>query len=129
MTLHERLRQAIELLPPEVAVTLPVPLVRELLGSVAHSERVPDNERDLTVAEVAVRLRRPRSTVRAWLKAGRFEGAYKLSPRDWRVPVAAVTAFVDKRRPEPESEPALVRRRAKRANSDDAADLSAWRAR
>lgn len=128
--MHERLRQAIELLPPEAAVSLPVPLVRELLDSVASSEPVPsDDSHDLTVAEVSVRLRRPRSTVRAWVKRGEFgPKVYKFSERDWRIPVASVVAFVQARQPAvpSPSEGLPVRRRTHRAAGDDI-DLGAWR--
>src|SRR3989442_14371586 len=98
MTLQERLRQAIDLLPPEAALSLPVSLVRELLDSVSCPEPVSgDDCHDLTGAELAARLARPRSTVRAWVKAGRFIGAYKLSPRDWRVPETGLSAFFESR--------------------------------
>ncbi len=128
MNLHERLRQAIELLPPDAAVSLPVPLMRELLDSVACSESVTDDDgHDLTVAEVAARLHRPRSTVRSWVKAGRFAGTYKLSERDWRVPSASVAAFVEARRPAvtSPSTDSPVRRRPHRTAGR--ADLAAWR--
>jgi hypothetical protein len=129
VTLHERLRQAIELLPPEAALSLPVRVMRELLDSAAHSNPSPgDDGHDLTVAEVAARLARPCSTVRAWVAAGRFAGSYKLSERDWRVPVASLVAFLDGRQPAAPtaSDGPHVRRRTHRAAGGDV-DLSAWR--
>ena len=52
---------------------------------------------DLTVADLCAHFQRSASTVRGWLEAGRFPGAYKLpgSPKHsaWRIPPAALTAF------------------------------------
>jgi hypothetical protein len=48
---------------------------------------------DLTVPQLAARFGRQPVTVRAWLTAGRFAGAYRLNGRDWRVPMSAVTVF------------------------------------
>jgi len=49
---------------------------------------------DLTVADVARRSRRSRSTILGWLAAGRIPGAYKMRHLGWRVPPAALAAFV-----------------------------------
>jgi excisionase family DNA binding protein len=50
-------------------------------------------ERLLTVAEVAVRLRIDPHTVRTWLRAGRLVG---LKPgHDWRIRPSALEAFLE----------------------------------
>lgn len=49
---------------------------------------IPD-ETDLTVAEVAARLRVRPNAVRALIKAGRL-AAYQTPGREWRVPLAAL---------------------------------------
>jgi excisionase family DNA binding protein len=67
---------------------------------------------DFTAAELAAHFNRSVSTVRDWCEHGRFEGAYKLNGRDWRIPRAAVDAF-------------LAEQRGER----NVAQLGAWRAR
>jgi excisionase family DNA binding protein len=111
MTDLEQLRQAVTLLPAGASVTL----TREtLLGALGASADVCNPVAgDLTVAELAAQFHRSPSTVRAWLEAGRFPGAYKLRDRDWRVPRAAITAFVEQQRAP--------------AHRAGAADLGAWR--
>lgn len=99
-------------LPDGAALTLPKAVLLEALGSGASAAATPPA--DLTVAEFAARFHRSPSTIRGWLGAGRVPGAYKLSGRDWRVPPAAVEAF-------------LARERAR--YEAPAADLGAWRAR
>lgn len=125
MTLRERLERAVEL---GVTVALSPGELRELLDAAAVlvADAIPT--RDLTITEVSARLARPCSTVRAWVAAGRFAGSYKLSERDWRVPVASVTAFVEARRPavpSPNDGPPVRHRRHRAAGG--AVDLSAWR--
>jgi excisionase family DNA binding protein len=66
-------------------------------GSQAAQEATPV---DFTVAELAARFHRSRSTVRDWCEHGRFDGAYKLNRRDWRIPRAAVDAFLADQRGE-----------------------------
>ncbi len=97
----------------------------------------------LTVGELAVHLRRSASTVRGWLEAGLFPGAYhlpasgKLSKRGrpkvgaWRVPAAAVEVFSAAQREVPTIPPrpitARVTTRGARIHDDTSADLGAWR--
>lgn len=50
---------------------------------------------DLTLADVAGETRRAISTCRTWCNSGRLKGAYRLNNRDWRVPRAALRAFLD----------------------------------
>ena len=56
---------------------------------------------DLTVAEVAARMHRDASTVRAWAKAGRFPGSYKLNKKDYRIPLAGLLTFESAQRVTP----------------------------
>jgi excisionase family DNA binding protein len=82
---------------------------------------LPAARADLTVAELATRFHRSASTVRDWCEHGRFEGAYKLNGRDWRIPLAALDAFLAAQRGEKDTSPlgawravrgaALLRRR------------------
>ena len=111
MTALERLRQVAELLPTGTSVTFTREVLLEALGG------TPDISAavlagDLTVAEVAAHFHRSPSTVRGWLEAGRFTGAYKLNGRDWRVARAAVDAFEAQQ---------------KGQRSPTETDLSAWR--
>jgi excisionase family DNA binding protein len=69
---------------------------------------------DFTVAELATRFHRSASTVRDWCEHARFEGAYKLNGRDWRIPLAALDAFLAEQRAEKQEK--------------HASPLGAWRA-
>lgn len=122
----------VALTPEEVRELLDADAVLVAKGISTHSWTGP--EHDLTVTALAARLGRPVSTIRAWVKAGRFgPTVYKLSERDWRVPVAAVDAFVKARQPvgpglESTLEPSSpVKRRRRRGGEGEAVDLSAWR--
>ncbi len=90
--LLKRLRAAAQMLPPGATIGLPVEIIREALGAAA----VEGATADLSVAQLAERFGRSRSTVRGWLEAGRFPGAYKLRSRDWRIPPTAIAAFREK---------------------------------
>jgi hypothetical protein len=97
MNLANRLRELAERLPPGTALTL----TREGLLALAADDVAPDAPQvDLTVAELAARFHRAASTVRQWCERGRFEGAYKLNGRDWRVPLVALDGFLAKQRGE-----------------------------
>ena len=75
--------------------------------------------RDLTLPEVAERVRRSVSCVRGWCAAGELV-AYKLRGREWRVRSDDLRAFLDAQR-QPKQEP-------KKSRAPDApADLGAWR--
>jgi excisionase family DNA binding protein len=51
---------------------------------------------DLTVREVAARLKVHPETVRVWLRQGVFPNAYQLPRRaDWRIPRADVHSIVE----------------------------------
>jgi hypothetical protein len=96
----EQLRELAERLPDGAALTLPkVALLEALAGGSLHTsaESVPPPG-DRTVQELVVQFHRKPSTIRGWLEAGRFPGAYKLRDRDWRVPTAALEAFLAQER-------------------------------
>lgn len=111
--LLDRLRRAAELLPAGASITVSRECLLEALGSADVCSEAPAG--DLTVAELASQFQRKPSTVRAWLEAGRFPGAYKLRGRDWRVPPAAVQAFRE------------AEQGGRRRGAPAAADLGAWR--
>ena len=97
MTPLERLRQAAELLPAGASVIVSREALIDALGSTVVVTSAPPAG-DLTVAELSERFRRSPSTIRGWLEADGFPGAYKLNRRDWRVPLAAVEAFENQQR-------------------------------
>jgi len=68
-----------------------------VVASPVETLAAPD---EFTVGEVARRFHRSASTVRGWCEHGRFEGAYKLNGRDWRIPATAVDAFLAEQRGE-----------------------------
>jgi excisionase family DNA binding protein len=111
MSVADRLRDLAERLPPGASLTL----TREGLLELAAVDGSPANQAaeraESTVCELAIRFHRSASTVRDWCEHGRFEGAYKLNGRDWRIPETAVDAFL------------AQQRRASRV-----AQLDAWRA-
>ena len=105
-----QLRELAERLPDGAALTLPRAALLEALAGVAVGEPI-GAPAELTVAELADRFHRSPSTVRGWIEADRFPGAFKLNGRDWRVPMAAVEAFVAQ----------------SRTRAHPGADLGAWR--
>ena len=110
----DRLRELAERLPPGGSLTL----TRDALLDLAAAESGDRSDHanappELTVPELAGRFHRSPSTIRDWCEQGRFEGAFKLNGRDWRIPKAAVDAFLARQRRQPQE--SLVR-------------LSAWRA-
>lgn len=93
MTLSDRIRQLMAALPSDRSA---VTLTRADLASMmeaAGSDAPTATTRDLTVEEVAKEVRRAPSTVRGWLIAGELQG-YKLNRRDWRIPRAALRAYL-----------------------------------
>src|SRR3989442_14136397 len=112
MSLAERLRELAERLPSGGSLTL----TRDGLLTLAASDgdqadQAVAPQADFTVAELAARFHRSASTVRDWCEHGRFESAYKLNGRDWRVPVSSLDAFL-----------------AEQGGKRPAAQLGAWRA-
>jgi excisionase family DNA binding protein len=62
---------------------------------VARTPPASDNDPELTIAEVAERLRVHRNTVTRYLEGGKLRGAYRLAggTGPWRIPSSAVDAF------------------------------------
>jgi hypothetical protein len=95
MTL-DALRELAERLPDGAALTLPKAALLEALD---HAEKVSGDAVtvDLGVDQLAELLSRSESTVRGWLEAGRFPGAYRLPGQRragaWRAPLASLEAF------------------------------------
>ena len=76
-----------------------------LLELAASDEGQPDRPAalpDFTIAELAARFHRSPSTIRGWCEHGHFKEAYKLNRRDWRIPSAALDAFLARQRGEPQ---------------------------
>jgi hypothetical protein len=94
MNLADRLRELAQGLPPSCSLILTRDGLLELSAENDGQPARESPQTDLTVTELAARFHRAASTVRQWCEHGRFEGAYKLNRRDWRVPVAALETFV-----------------------------------
>lgn len=90
MSLRSRLEALVDGLPEESSVTLSADWLRELLDEEPPIEGQQD--RLYTVAELADRYSRAESTVREWLAANEFPGAFKVHG-SWRVPAASVSEF------------------------------------
>jgi excisionase family DNA binding protein len=119
VNLAKRLRQLAERLPPGGSLTITRDALLGLTAVESCGSEHAVSPPDLTVAELGRRFHRSPSTIRDWCEHGRFEGAYKLNGRDWRVPQAAVDAFLAQQRRQPQ-EP-LVRLNAWRATRHGAA--------
>jgi hypothetical protein len=83
-----------EALPEGAVVPVPREWLLELLaGSSEAPWPGPSLGADLTVADLARRFGRARSTIRQWLEQGAFVGAYHFrGGREWRVPPASQPA-------------------------------------
>lgn len=97
MTLRDALRTLAEALPPGSAVPVPREQLLELLGG--GGTGTPAGA-DLTVPQVAERFGKAPGTVRKWLAAGDFPGAYQVHGKEWRIPSAALQAFREKQQGE-----------------------------
>lgn len=91
MTLADRIRSMVAVVPADGAITIPVRTLQEWL---ADEEAV---QGDLTLEEWA-RAYAPHeppavSTVREWFAAGLVPGAYKLHGRKWMAPRSSIAAF------------------------------------
>lgn len=122
------LRSLAEALPAGAAVPVPREWLLDLLGERPSGEATAVGPADPTVADLAERFGRSRSTVRWWIEAGRFPGAYRLRGREWRVPAAGVAAFESTERsgaagPAPRPPGVSVVPRTRPAT----VDLGAWR--
>ncbi len=93
MNVGDRLRELAARLPQGASLTLTRDGLLELAADIDEARPVPPRT-DFTVIELAAQFHRSPSTIREWCERGRFEGAYKLNDRDWRVSQAAVDAFL-----------------------------------
>ncbi len=100
MDLADRLRELAERLPQGGSLTLSRDGLLSLASEHDSDPDQPCGRPDFTIAELAARFYRSPSTIRGWCERGRFEGAYKLNGRDWRVPPAGVDAFLAEQRGE-----------------------------
>jgi hypothetical protein len=144
VTLQE-LRALAERLPPGWPVTLPREALLEALADLQSG-----NGAVLTVAQIADRLHRTASTVRSWLEAGLFPGAFHLPSSGkvmtfsrgrakgrqratvgaWRVPTSAFEAFVNGQREDPAPALRAVPRRSEKSRPRvrrEATSLGDWR--
>lgn len=74
--------------------------------------------RDLSCADVATALDRKPGTVRAWCARGEIPGAYLLNHREWRIPRAALRAYLDRQGNQ---------RTTGNADAAGSVDLGSWR--
>jgi Helix-turn-helix domain len=111
MSLADRLMELAKHMPPGSSVTFTAESLLALLEG-SPERPAPETTGDLSVAQIAAQLQRAPSTVRGWLEAGRFAGAYKLNDRDWRIPPDAFAAFYAAQRG---------------AGTPQPVDLSGWR--
>lgn len=93
MSVGARLRALAERLPQGASLTLTRDGLLELAADIDEARAAPPRA-DFTVVELAAQFHRSPSTIREWCEQGRFEGAYKLNDRDWRISQAAVDAFL-----------------------------------
>jgi hypothetical protein len=100
VNLADRLRELAERLPQGVSLTLTRDALLGLATAHDHDPDPPASRGDCTIAELAARFRRSPSTIRGWCEHGRFEGAYKLNGRDWRIPHTGVESFLAQQRGE-----------------------------
>jgi hypothetical protein len=100
MNLANRLRELAEHLPPGGSLTLTRDGLLDLAAADGGQADQPAADAAFTVAELATRFHRSASTVRGWCEHGRFEGAYKLNGRDWRIPLSALDVFLAEQRGE-----------------------------
>lgn len=68
---------------------------------VAGTPPASDSDPELTIAEVAERLRVHRNTVTRYLDGGKLPGAYRLAggTGPWRIPTSAVESFKQQGQP------------------------------
>lgn len=117
--LRDRLNKIVSALPDSASVTVPVADLREWLEHDGDGD--PNLVFDLTVDDIAHQLGRTPACVRAWCRAGRVPGAYRLNGREWRIPRAGLTAYIERAR---DGQGSDGRNEARRQGG---ADLGAWR--
>ena len=118
MTLDD-LHTLLDSMPAGSAITLTRADIEELLDELTPPDVDAPEVSDLTLADVADRVGRAQSTVRGWCTRGLLTGAYRLNGRDWRVPSAALDAFLEAQR--------THRQTPSKGPSGGITDLSAWR--
>ena len=116
MRVRDRLKDLAERLPPGASVTLTRDGLLDLAADVDAPLRAPPLT-DFTVVELAAQFHRSPSTIRDWCERGRFDGAYKLNDRDWRISQSAVDVFLARQRDGHRSERDLGGWRRMRARS------------
>ena len=121
MTVLDRIRQIVAAVPNGASVTLPV---AELRGWIEEDgeELTHDGQAlvvDLTVEDIAQQFDRTPACVRGWCRAGRLPGAYRLNGREWRIPRAALAAYIEAEKSGQSNGRAAV--------LSGAVDLGAWR--
>lgn len=117
--LRDRLQSIVTALPDGASVTVPVADLREWLEH--DGDKDLDIVVDLTVDDVAQQLGRTPACVRGWCRAGLVPGAYRFNSREWRIPRAGLTAYIEKAR---DGQGSNGRSRPRRQRG---ADLGAWR--
>jgi hypothetical protein len=106
-----------EAVPPGGAVLLPRDWLVEALEG-AGSPVAQPLAVDFTVTDLVALFGKRPSTVRSWLEAGLFPGAFKLRGKTWRVPRSAVEAFQARERGQGGNDPPPLPRRASASLSD-----------
>ena len=117
MNLIDRLRLIRDGLTARATVTFTRDDLSELLGeSPAGDVQHTAQPADLTVEEVAERMKRKPNTITHWIRAGKLD-AYKFNGREYRVTPAALDAYLQ------------AQREGKQApkTAGNAADLGSWR--
>ena len=98
MDLRARLQVLADTLPESGSVTFTRADLLVMLGGengIATNSDERATGGDLTLEEAAAQVKRAVSTVRGWCASGVIAGIYKLNGRDWRIPPAALRAFLD----------------------------------
>jgi excisionase family DNA binding protein len=119
MDLHARLAAIVAAMPPGSTVSLPVDWLRTQLDEATATELCAVAGGDLTIAEVAERLKRRPGTVRGWVRQGVLQ-AYSFRGREYRITEVALASFVERERQGATGARHLLAR-------PQAADLGAWR--
>jgi excisionase family DNA binding protein len=123
MRLAERLRQIATALPEHGSVTLTRADIEELLVlEPAATSPAGDVAVDLTLLQVAERIGRSVSTVRAWCADGRLPNSYRLRGREWRIPTSDIVALQ-----RAESARRTSSRRQSNPTRGEALTLDSWR--
>lgn len=88
-------RAALVSLPAGCSVTVSAAdLAAWLAELTTQAPEPPVDAPELTITEAATRLRRSASAVRGWCASGALQGAYLLRGKSWRIPRAALEAFI-----------------------------------